>query len=530
LCVLLCGCFFAVEAQFPDLSRYSVDFVGTTNFSCSRSGDASGVSRTEVPPWIIGGGNGYRSYFLTDGENSGVFSTTLSLTDNAAIDPAQGVGPYWTTFSGIKMANGGCPVRDYLPWRRDYYSIYTAQYLSLAQPVSLAFLHAENKDLCMSGRDCHGDINAGRDTCFDGDLWPRYNAMVCASWVANDKQTNWGQCLFSNDLGPIAWPSTGYLQPNGVKATCGIGIPSSIVYNGYVYVFFMDHGAYGGLNPVLEEGRLGGIKVVRAPVNEALDPLAYRAYYRDTAGSDTWRPSLPAGFTKETMLNFLSVRGPKTTDIMDEEPWISAPLRFSVAAVKNTNYFIGVESYSDLTDGARYKTALRWSTDLVHWTPRMLVISDAAGFESSRMNYPIFLSKDGLSNTQVDSSDFFVLGTRPGKGVNSIVYKFHVVAPAGGVMGAVTSAANVFARATAPATFFPNPCAGVGTLAIGDAVGDVIVDVFDITGRHVGGTQWVGLPARPISQNLDLSAYAPGLYVIRVWSNGAVHTIKVVRK
>lgn len=171
--LLLCGCCsFTVEAQFPDLIQYSVVFVGTTNFSCSRSGDAAGMSRTEVPPWIIGGGSGYRSYFLTDGENSGVFSTRLNLADNAAIDPAEGIGPYWTSFSGIKTAAGRCPMKDYAPWRRDYYSIYSAQYLQGARPVSLAFLHAENKDLCIGGRDCHSDINSGSDTCFEGDLWP----------------------------------------------------------------------------------------------------------------------------------------------------------------------------------------------------------------------------------------------------------------------------------------------------------------------------------------------------------------------
>lgn len=89
--LLLCGCCsFTVEAQFPDLTQYSVVFVGTTNFSCSRSGDAAGMSRTEVPPWIIGGGSGYRSYFLTDGENSGVFFTRLNLADNAAMFWARG--------------------------------------------------------------------------------------------------------------------------------------------------------------------------------------------------------------------------------------------------------------------------------------------------------------------------------------------------------------------------------------------------------------------------------------------------------
>ena len=530
--LLLSCCSIIVEAQFPDLSSYVISQAGTTNFSASRGGDAGEMSKTEVPPWIVGGGNNYRSYFLTDGSNGGVFSTQQSMVSNAAIDPAHGLGPFWASFSDIKVTDGGCPLGGYAPWRRDYYGIYSAQYLSPAQggPVTLGFLHAENKDVCISQRDCHGDVNEGKDTCFDGDLWPRYNAMVCASWVTNDQQTNWGQRFFSNDMGPIAWPSTGYVLPNGIKASCGIGIPSSIVYNGYVYVFFMDHGPYGGLNPSDEDGRGGGVKVVRAPVSDALNPNAYEAYYRDTAGNDTWSPSLPAGFTKETMLDFLRVKGPRTTDLMGEAPWSSAPLRFSVAAVRNSNYFIGVESYIDLADGGRYKTALRCSSDLLHWTSRMLVISDAADFRSSTMNYPILLSRDGLSNTVIDADDFYVVGTSPAKRVNSTVYKLHVAAPGAGnfTMGVMTTFSNTFSSDES-VRCFPNPSPGICTLALGRASGDVTIGIFDMEGRRVGTTQWSGLLSGPISQPLDLSAFAPGVYVIKVWNSGTVYTLKVVR-
>lgn len=530
--LLLSCCPVFAEAQFPDLSSYLVSQGGTTNFSCSRGGDAGEMSKTEVPPWIVGGGSDYRSYFLTDGSNSGVFSSRLDMVSQAAIDPAHGVGPFWTSFSDIKTTDGGCPLGAYTPWRRDYYGIYSAQYLSAAQggPVTLGFLHAENKDVCIDRRDCHGDVNNGKDTCFNGDLWPRYNAMVCAGWVANDQQTNWGQHYFSNDMGPIAWPSTGYLQANGIKASCGIGIPSSIVYNGYVYVFFMDHGPYGGLNPDDEEGRRAGIKVVRAPVSDALNPNAYQAYYRDTAGNDTWNPSLPAGFTKESMLSFLRVKGPMTTDLMGEQPWTSAPLRFSVAAVRNANYFIGVESYIDLVDGGRYKTALRCSSDLLHWSPRMLVISNAADFTSSTMNYPIFLSSDGLSNTVIDADDFYVVGTSPGNRVNSTVYKLHITAPAANnfTMGLMTAVPNTYSP-TDYVRCYPNPCEGICTLSLGRASGDVTIGIFDMQGRHVAGIQWSGLLSGPISQSLDLSACAPGIYIIKIWNSGTVSTLKVVR-
>ncbi|HET6255793.1 MAG TPA: T9SS type A sorting domain-containing protein [Puia sp.] len=532
LCLLFCGCAVLAKGQFPDLSSYLVVRDSTTNFSSSRGGDAHEMSKTEVPPWIVGGGNNYKSYFLTDGRNSGVFSTQQDIVNSTAIDPARGGGPFWTSFSEVTSDRGGCPVGESQPWRRDYYGIYSAQYIQPEQtgPVTLGFLHAENKDLCMDGRDCHGDFNAGRDTCFDGDLWPRYNALVCASWTTNDQQTDWGQHYFANDIGPIAWPSTGYLQPNGVKASCGIGIPSSIVYNGYVYVFFMDHGPYGGLNPEMEDGRLGGVKVVRAEVNNALDPNAYMAYYRDSAGNDTWSPSLPAGFTREGMLQFLRAKGPKTTDIMNEAPWNSAPLRFSVAMVRNANYFIGVESYVDLQDGNRYKTALRCSSDLLHWSSRMLVISDAAGFESSTMNYPVFLSKDGSSNTVIDADDFFVLGTRPGKSVNSVVYKLHIQASEAYNSNRVVAMAATAFSSDRQVSCFPNPTFGRSTLALQSVTGDVTIRIIDMEGRVVFNTQWVGMGSGPASQNLDLSNLAAGIYVIQVSNGGTLSILELLRE
>jgi hypothetical protein len=533
-CLLLCGCALFAKGQFPDLSDYSVISDGATNFSCSRGGDAGEMSRTEVPPWIVGGGNGYKSYFLTDGQNSGVFSTQQDIITNTSINPANDAGPFWTSFSEIKSDGGGCPLSGAQPWRRDYYGIYSAQYIQPAStgPVTLGFLHAENKDLCMGGGDCHGDYNKGNDTCFEGDLWPRYNAMVCGSWIVNDQQTRWGQHYFSNDMGPIAWPSTGYLQTNGTKASCGIGIPSSIVYKDYVYVFFIDHGPYSGLNPNMEQGRLAGIKVIRAPVNGATNPQAYTAYYRDSAGNDNWNASLPPGFTPETILHFLNVKGPRTTDLMDEEPWVSAPLRFSVAVVRNTNYFIGVESYIDLQDGNRYKTALRWSVDLLHWTPRMLVISNASGFDSSTMNYPVFLSKDGLSNNIIDADDFYVLGTHPGKTVNSIVYKLHLFSPLANDpnIGAVSSVSTQFYTPPQQVRCFPNPSSGICTLALGSATGNVSIGIFDVAGRMVGNTQLIGFASGPVSQTLDLSMLASGMYVIRVSNGGVVSTLKVVKQ
>lgn len=126
--------------------------------------------------------------------------------------------------------------------------------------------------------------------CRPSDDWEHYNSFVCAAWIPNTPNTNWGQQRFPNDLGPIAWPSTGYLQTNGEKFTCGVNTPSSIKYNGYLYLFFHDDGQYGSAGsppfypPPEEENRHEGITVARAPVADALEPKAWQVFCRDPAG------------------------------------------------------------------------------------------------------------------------------------------------------------------------------------------------------------------------------------------------------
>jgi len=539
-------CSRAVAQPWPDLTTYSVEQSGTVTFDCTGcGGDMAAMSHTEVPPWIIGGSNHYHSYFMTTGRDGGVFSIQADLLHNNSIPVFGGHGPFWTTFSGLK-SEGGCPSAGYAPWRRDYYGIYSAQYYSdpTFGPISMGYIHAENKDVCADA-PCHNDFNTAESDASicnmaGADNWPGYNAMVCASWVANNASTNWGQKYFSNDLGPITWPSIGYLNADGTKASCGVGIPSSIQYDGYVYVFYVDHGGYGFDGP---PGRQGGIKVVRAQLENAVDPRAYKAYYLDPSGNDTWNPSLPDGFSAGRLIDFLKTPGPLASDIMGETPMASQPLRFSVARVRNTNYFIGVESYIDVTDGRKYKNALRFSSDLIHWTARQLVISTAKDFFSNRYNYPVFLSADGWSNNVVDLDNIYVLGTSPGYRVGSTVYRLHVypnplaapnAAPCGvagcngGTSGGLASGQGTQLTGT---ILYPNPTSNGCTIQIGHpAAGTVDVAVFDATGRQLKKVEWMDMPAGTVSQFVDLSDMRTGIYFIRLDSQGWTKSFKVVRQ
>jgi hypothetical protein len=543
--VLALCAFICTHAQFPDLSGYTVRSEGTVSFNYQCDGLEAFTNgcnfeaqkmKMEVPPWMIPGG--WHSYFMVDGQNSYIVSSPADLVHNSVIDIRHdGTGPRDVSTHAIARYGNFCPGAQADNWSRVYYAIYSAEYFVHPElgPVSLGFLHGENKDVCTGTADCHNTINRDPvNVCpFSGDFWPRYNSFVCGAWEPNNQATNWGQQYFSNDMGPITWPSTGYLQPDGKKATTGVNHPSSIQHDGYVYVFYHDAGAYAEFNSRDEEGRHEGIKVVRAPLADALNPYAYKVYYRDKDGNEQWNPSLPANFTKERLLDFLSIKGALSSDLMgDEGNNRYGNLRFAVAQVRNTDYFVGVESYIDYMDGQKYKTALRVSNDLLHWTDRLRIIDVASDFTSSQMNYPILLSADGWSNSLVDENDFYVLGTSAA--ITNVVNKKHILlrsrqdlvqsvsVQGGTTTPGVSSPLSVQAVA-------PNP--GHGLFRLNYTLSDysiVRLNVLDITGRRLQ----TGTPAQrepgARTETIDLSARAPGVYILEVLAGKSCQVVKVL--
>lgn len=398
----------------------------------------------EIPPWIIGGG--WRSYFFVNGNTTNIFSSPASIISSSEIDiKNNAVGPYLAALP-YRLESGFVASNHIKNWKRNYHGIYSAHYI--AHPtnggVSLGFTHSENKNevsgSCASGTklqntiqlnvpiDCNNhDTYSGGSPYQDG--WLAYNGILNAVWTLNNQSTNWGQQLFENELGPIAWPVTGYITPTGIKATSGLRHPSSIISGDYIYIYYVDAGPYGN-NVPLEEGRGEGIRVLRVHRDLSLNPSQYEVYYKDINGNSTWVPSLPAGFTKDNMLSYVAVKGPKSTDILNDVSQSCQSIRFSVAKIRNSTYYVGVEQYIDYLDGNKFKVAIRFSPDLVTWGARDRIIYSSNTWEESAMNYPIFLDKQGWNNTEVDFDDFYVLGTEhtPQKKVNKIrIYQY--VAP-----------------------------------------------------------------------------------------------------
>jgi hypothetical protein len=221
--------------------------------------------------------------------------------------------------------------------------------------------------------------------------------------------------------------------------------------------------------------------------------------------------------------------------------------RFSVAQVRNTNYFIGVEEYQDYTDlqpdgrTPYSKKALRFSTDLLNWGPRF-VFDKATDWTQTLYNYPILMGSDGLSNNLVDANDFYVLGT--GSDITSTTNKLHFylptpvpsAVPAAKLLNAITASAFSDCAATpAPkiipgsAGVLPNPNHGIfqlGYTLSGSAT--IQVNVFDLTGRLILEGMPVTKNSGYYQDNIDISSHNRGVYLVELIVNGNKSTYKAL--
>ena len=329
---------------------------------------------TEVPAWVVTDDTGSR-YFLPTGFSHVVHKNSdMSILEDS--DTFSGQTATLTSISDVLASNYADPstLDPGTVWRRNYYGIYTAHRLESGvddQSGYLAILHGENKNRAYqpSGDYIYYDntvlpsqmyiIPDEYSGYFDGsfsDYWPAYFAFISASWSPADE--NGGNNFMAHDLGPIIWPSNGYITQSGVKASNGLRAPSSIIHDGYIYIFYLD---------------MGGIKVSRAPVSGNGAPGTFMNYYNGGFSE----PSLPTGFTKETARDFLDVPGGLSSWIHPE--LAHSTTRFSVAKLKGTQYFVSVEErfYYDGNSNT-FQNYLRLSEDLVNWSDAVLLPGTAS--------------------------------------------------------------------------------------------------------------------------------------------------------
>jgi hypothetical protein len=418
---------FSIAAQLPQQLPKEIRVNSASAISIGVTGLPTECVM-EVPPWIKPGG--MRSYYATT-FHSRIYPSTINLATPDLTELHFDNGGYSSFIVSSPLTwflkYGPINTSDPAHWRRNYEGIFSSHSFNYPGrgPVIVAFAHGENKNekvtqktktatsssteswLNQSTVNATPVVNGNDWSTYSGfedggiyhDCFEAYNGFVNMSWNDDVQSNSWGMGFYY-DYGPIAWPSNGYLNTNGTKASYGLRHPSSIVADGYIYIYYLDTRHANSTTPE-GQGRDQGIKVTRVALGNALNENLYETYY-----NGAWNPSLPAGYTRSNVLASLNKKGPQSTVVVGD----GGVVRFSVAKIRNTNYYLGVEEYEDKDDGKKGKLALHFSTDLIHWSGRK-VIQVASDWTHSRYHYPIFLDQTGWTNTEVDLHNFFIIGT-----------------------------------------------------------------------------------------------------------------------
>jgi len=332
-------------------------------------------------------------------------------------------------------------------WRKNYCGVFTADVLPADKENPqwvISINHCENKNECFVlpnlilcfQNSINPHIRAEYATSSGvkekgyRDYAPAYFGFVSMSYAPVVPETKWGMILQDHDMGPIIWPQTGILSPDGKTDAPGYKHPhphpSHIIAEDpedgekYIYVFCIDSS--------LDPDKHNMIIAARSPLRSRGLPGTFMNLYK----GDYTEPSLPPQKSEESTENYwssvnyrdlLAVGGGRADPVHPTAQ--GGMIRFSVARLKRSGLFLSVESYVE--DGY-IKTALRLSEDLRTWTDRFPIPNTQVplrrGFERRKppygLFYPKFLSLDGSSHTEIDEAEpFYILGTKP----HEIVYR-----------------------------------------------------------------------------------------------------------
>ncbi|MGE0526270.1 MAG: hypothetical protein AB7G93_13970 [Bdellovibrionales bacterium] len=129
--------------------------------------------------------------------------------------------------------------------------------------------------------------------------WEAYDGFVSTEWGLFSAAENYGRFEYRADRGPVIWPTDGYYDSNGAKASSGVRHPSSIIHDGYIYIFYLDT-SLSWPNQLFS----WGMKVARGELSRGGAPGSFYVWN----GTDFSTPALPANFDKDRLQDFMSER------------------------------------------------------------------------------------------------------------------------------------------------------------------------------------------------------------------------------
>jgi hypothetical protein len=259
-----------------------------------------------------------------------------------------------------------------------------------------AVLHGENKNeiYCgvkylnnvMSKQEYNDDQFSGVVNGQYNDYAPAYFAFCSLAVIpAEDfkKGVNLDDPKYNK--GPIAWPDNGYLTQSGEKASMGSRHHSIFIDDNYVYVFTC-------------EGT--SLKVIRSPLASLGDPMSFKT----VKDGDFSVESLPKGFDKNDR-SFFAKKPEASQYILSN----TNTFGFSVAKIKDTNYYIAVEEY--YTEWPASGIRLRISKDILNWSdPVNIPGAFVEDYHAGTLHYPRLFNADFTDSNVIDPENFHIVG------------------------------------------------------------------------------------------------------------------------
>ena len=363
----------------------------------------------EMPPWIQTVNGVTKAFVATSWTGVVDLNSGKNFTSSSGIF---NVGSR-RLISSSSIYNFGNPTWnpkdiENLPyWRRNYYGVFNTLSVkdSSGKEHILGIMHGENKNEVYGGTYYYDNTVYPPGTTYkkpdqydgpdENGIWREYSPGYFAFTSLTDIQPSAlkNGTLNDGDMGPVLWPSAGYLSETNQQASQGIRHPTGFATNEHIYIYYLD------TSKGYEPGRTTGLKVARAPISSLGKPGSFRNYY-----NGKWEEkSLPDGFNKNSRDMFYKQGGRSTTIIP------GGVIRFSVAKVKGTPYYLGVEE-TWTNDGL--SIMLRASKDLANWGDPVTIANVASGVHAEGvLHYPIFYNKDFTSSVEIDMDEFYVGGT-----------------------------------------------------------------------------------------------------------------------
>ena len=378
----------------------------------------------EAPP-VVTTSNNVRYSFINTGWSYAVKvkNGKSMLTDKDAYDMSSSRMVLGADYVSIPNHQVVLPqnMSKYTYWKRIYNSVFGAAVIKDKNGVQymLSINHGENCNQVNYGRKYENSIKP-EGTKYTDDQYMGYDAS--GKWVnAFDNyfafvnaslaplSDNNGVDLYKYDKGPILWPSNGYLANVGgnyVQRSMGLRHPSMLIDNGYIYVFYLD-----GSNGPVASGRGYGIRAARAPLASMGAPGSFKTLY--------------AGAYNETAIPFLYNKNDTNYNKGDDSYVFKQggrsdilfagtfdPIRFSVAKIKNSNYYLGVFQHgSDNDPTVHFKLAV--SRDLITWSEPVEIMSAKKDWDEAELNYPLLYNSDMTDYMSIDINNFLIVGTKP---------------------------------------------------------------------------------------------------------------------